>query len=136
MPPIHIGSESEFVRISLPASYSTEGWAQADVELVVHGFRGRISAWVEAADFERFTTQLRSVYESLQGEAEFSPLEKQFTLKLVCKTGGHIEVTGEAWSKATYENKLEYVIELDQSFLLAPLQELEAVLASSKKSVA
>lgn len=124
---IHFGSESEYVKIDLPPSYWTDDWAQADVEIAVRGFRGRIRPWVEAADFDIFTAQLRAMYDSLIGEAEFLPREKQFTLKFACGATGHIRVTGEAWSLATYENKLEYVLELDQSFLLAPLQELEAL---------
>jgi hypothetical protein len=133
MPVIHIGSDSEYVKISLPPSYSTEGWAQAEVELSVSGFCGRIQPWVEAADFEIFTEQLRVLYDSLQGKADFSPREEQFTLKVESKSGGHIEITGVAWSKATFENKLEYVLELDQSFLSTPLRELESLLASSGK---
>ena len=134
MPIIRIGSESEYVSIALPPSYSRDGFAQADVEIAVRCFHGRVSPWIEAADFERFSTQLRAMYDSLQGEAEFSPLDKQFTLKLVCTVGGHVQATGEAWSQATYENKLEYVLELDQSYLLGPLQELEGMLAAPTKS--
>lgn len=133
---VHIGSESEYIKISVPPSFSTEGWAQADVEIAVNGFSGRVQPWVEAADFEIFAAQLRSLYDSLQGEAEFSPMERQFTLKLTSKTGGHIQATGEAWSKATHENKLEYVIELDQSFLSGPLRDLENLLVASKKGAA
>ncbi|TAK62563.1 hypothetical protein [Methylobacter sp.] len=130
---VHIGSGSEFVEIRLPSSYSSEGWAQAEVEVAVHCFQGTIRPWVEAVDFELFTAQLRVLYESLQGDAEFSPLEKQIVLKLTGTTGGHIQVTGEAWSQATYENKLTFIIELDQSYLLAPLQELERILSLGAK---
>jgi hypothetical protein len=125
---IHIGSNSEYVEIRLPSSYSSDGWAQAEVEIAVRCFHGCIQPWVEATDFENFTVQLRALYESLQGEAEFCPLEQQFVLKLVGKTGGHIQLAGEAWSQATHQNKLTYEIELDQSFLQEPLRELERLL--------
>lgn len=131
---IHFGSDVEYIKITLPPSYSTEGWAQADVEIFVHGFQGKINPWVDAADFENFTKKLRALYESLQGEAEFSPLEKQFTLKLVGAAGGHIHVTGEAWSQATYENKLTFTIEIDQSYLQAPLRELEKLCTVKAKN--
>lgn len=131
---IHFGTESEYIKITLPRSYSTEGWAQADVEIAVRCFHGRINPWVEAADFERFTNKLRALYETLQGEAEFSPLEKQFTLKFVGTVGGHVQVAGEAWSQATHENKLEFTLEIDQSYLLAPLRELESLVAQGTKS--
>jgi hypothetical protein len=132
MPSIRIGSNSEHIQISLPPSYSVEGWAQAEVEVSVNGFQGRIWPSVEAIDFKLFATQLRAVYESLRGEATFSPREEQFTLKVTAKSGGHIEVTGTAWSKATYENKLTFVLELDQSYLAEPLQELESLFHASR----
>lgn len=131
---IHFGTDSEYIKIMLPRSYSTDGWAQADVEISVHGFQGKINPWVEAADFESFTKKLRALYESLQGEAEFSPLDKQFTLKFVGAGGGHINVTGEAWSQATYENKLTFMLELDQSYLQAPLRELEDLITDTSKN--
>ncbi len=73
---IHFGTDSEYVKIGLPHSYSTEGWAQAEVDIAVRCFHGTINPWVEAADLRRFTKALRALYESLQGEAEFSPLEQ------------------------------------------------------------
>ncbi|GAB4060898.1 WapI family immunity protein [Uliginosibacterium sediminicola] len=124
---IHFGTESEYIKIMLPSSYSTDGWAQASVEIAVNRFRGEINPWMEAVDFELFTKQLRSLYESLRGEAEFTATEQQFNMKLAASTGGHIQITGEAWSLATYENKLSFVLELDQSYLLAPLRVLESL---------
>ena len=131
MPIIHIGTDSEYIKITLPPSYSTEGWAQAEVEISVNGFLGRIQPWVDAVDFEVFTEQLRLLYDSLQGKAEFVPLDAQFTLQLASKGNGHIEMTGVAWSKATYENKLAFILELDQSYLTSPLRELENLLMST-----
>jgi hypothetical protein len=133
---VHIGSGSEYFEIRLPSSYSSEGWAQAEVEVSVHCFQGTIRPWVEAADFERFATQLRVLYDSLQGEAVFAPVEQQVVLKVTGTTGGHIHITGEAWSQATYENRLTFTIELDQSYLQAPLQELERIVASRAERAA
>ena len=131
---IHFGSKSEFIEIELPESFSDEGWAQVDVEIVVNCFRGKVKPWVDSGDFERFTKALRSLYDTLKGEAEFTPREGQFTLKMVGKTGGRIEVSGEAWSQATYENKLEFTLDLDQTYLLLPLSELESIMARNMKN--
>src|SRR4051812_16899371 len=98
MTTLQFGSASEHVRITLPASYSINGWVEANVEIVVHGFQGNLSPWVEAADFENFASQLRALYESLEGKAEFRPREEQFVLLLTASTLGHIKVSGEAWS--------------------------------------
>ena len=124
---IHIGSDSEYVKITLNPPFSSEGWCQANVEIAVSCFQGRVEPWLEAFDIESFASQLAVVYESLQGEAKLMPCEEQFTLTVQARTGGHIHVCGVAWSKATYENKLEFSLELDQSFLpraLAQLQEI------------
>jgi hypothetical protein len=125
MTTIRIGSDSEHIRISLPISYSSEGWAEAEVEIRVNGFYGQIRPWVEAADFESFTSQLRVLYETVGGTAELRPREEQFVLRLSARSLGHIAVSGEAWSYATYGSKLEFEFELDQSYLAQPLSELE-----------
>jgi hypothetical protein len=132
MATIHLGSDSEYVKITLPSPYASEGWCQAPVEIAVLCFRGRIEPWLEAGDIEDFASQLRSVYESLEGEAKLTPREEQFTLRVQAKTGGHVTVSGVAWSNATFENKLEFTLELDQSFLPSTLAQLEEVANTSK----
>jgi hypothetical protein len=126
---VQIGSDSEHLRITLPASYSIEGWAEATVEIVVQGFKGKLAPWVEAADLAIFASQLRVLYESLQGKAELRPREEQFILQVTARTLGHIQVSGEAWSHATYGSKLEFEFELDQSYLAQPLSELRHIQA-------
>lgn len=132
---IHFGTDSVFINIDMPSLFTDEGWCQANVEIAVSGFRGKIKPWVEAVDFNRFAIQLRAMYESLQGQAEFCPLEKQFVLKLVAISGGRIHVSGEAWSQATYENKLEFELQLDQNYLLSPLRNLESLVFGDAKNV-
>lgn len=132
MTSIRFGNDSGYVKITLPTSYSVDGWAQADVEIAVPGFQGWLSAWVDAADFDIFASQLRVLYESLEGKAEFRPMEEQFVLLLEAGKLGHVEVSGEAWSFATYGSKLEFEFELDQSYLMQPLSDLERLQATVK----
>jgi len=122
---IRFGSESEHIEIRLPASYSIEGWALAEVQIAVHCFSGAISPFVEKIDFKQFTMQLRALYESLQGEAVFNPAEEQFSFKLSAVSTGRVLLTGQAWSMASHENQLRFELQLDQSYLLAPLEALE-----------
>lgn len=130
MTTIRIGSDSEYIRISLPISYTSEGWAEAEVEIRVDGFHGQIKPWVEAADFESFTSQLRELYSTIGGAAELRPREEQFVLRLFARPLGQIAVSGEAWSYATYGSKLKFEFELDQSYLVQPLSELELLQAT------
>jgi hypothetical protein len=132
---VHFGTETEFVKITLPGTYCEKGWAQAEVEIAVQCFNANIRPWLDAEDMVPFTTQLRTLYETLKGEATLSPRDEQFTLKFLGTAGGHIEVTGVAWSEATYGNKLLFDLGLDQTFLPAPLRVLEALLPSEKHDV-
>ena len=92
MTTIRIGSDSEHIRISLPTSYTSEGWAEVEVEIRVNGFYGQIRPWVEAADFESFTSQLRMLYATVGGTAELRPREEQFVLRFSARSLGHIAV--------------------------------------------
>jgi hypothetical protein len=130
---IQFGSDLEHVRISLPGSYSTEGWAQANVEIAVQGFQGKLAPWVESAALSTFASQLRELYVSLTGKAELRPIEGQFILLLTASSLGHIKVSGEAWSHATFGSKLEFEFELDQTFLAHPLLELERAQATVRE---
>lgn len=115
--------------------YTAEGWAEAEVEIRVNGFHGQIRPWVEADDFERFTSQLRALYGTVEGTAELRPREEQFVLRLSARPLGHIAVSGEAWSCATYGSKLEFEFELDQSYLAQPLSELELLRSTIQAKV-
>jgi hypothetical protein len=113
----HLGSDSEYVKITFNPPFSSEGWCQAEVEISVHGFLGRISPWFDADEVARFTSEVASMYKTLNGTAEFKPLEEQLILKLHATSNGHILAKGEAWSEAKCGNKLEFELGLDQSYL-------------------
>ena len=134
MSTIHLGSDSEYVKITLNPPFTSEGWCHAHVEISASCFHGQIEPWVEAFDIESFSSQLAIVYDTLQGEAKLAPREEQLALCVQAGTGGHIQVKGIAWSKATYENRLEFTLELDQSFLPRTLTQLREVVSRSQAS--
>jgi hypothetical protein len=125
--PINFGTSSEHIRIALPASFSAEGWGQADVDIAVAGFNGRLHPWVERQDFTLFAAQLRQLYETLSGSAEFAPIERQLTFCLTAGVGGHIELSGEALFGPTFQNRLSFKLDLDQTYLREPLQKIEGL---------
>lgn len=128
---VQFGSEAEHIKIHIPESFSLEGWAKTSVEIKVNGFHGLVAPYFNAQDFELFLPSLRKLYESLKGNAEFIPLEKQLVLNFEAMSGGHISVSGTAWSQASYENKLEFCIEIDQSYLKEPLKTLERLIGKN-----
>jgi hypothetical protein len=122
-----IGSASEFVSLVLEESFAQSGWGDADIEIAVSGFTGRVSAGFEAPDFERFLRSLQALHTSLAGTAVLAPFERQFELELRGNGRGRIAVTGEAnWR----DNKLSFEFELDQTFLADPLRDLGAIVAA------
>jgi hypothetical protein len=129
---IRIGSASEFIKIEMPSVFSSEGWAQASVEIKTSHFHGALIAWVEDRDFSLFENSLSILYHTLKGVASFETTEGQITFKLEAKSGGQIEMSGIAWSEACYGSRLEFEISLDQTFLQEPLNKLEAYSFASK----
>lgn len=130
-----IGSDSEFVKITLPYSYPRDEWIETQVEISVNGFHGMIKPYFEVIDFKNFLQELKVIYETLQGRAKLVPREEQFVLTLAVGTTGHILVTGVAWSRTTYENKLQFEFEIDQTYLLQPISQLEAILSHPKNEL-
>ena len=74
-----------------------------------------------------FIQELRHLNNTLVGQAQLNPIEDQIALTLKAETGGHIHVTGKALS-SDRNNKLLFDFEIDQTFLTAPMAELEAFL--------
>lgn len=132
---LQIGSDSEFVKITLPSSYPSDEWIETQVEISVNGFHGMLKPYFEVVDFKDFLQDLKAVYDTLQGQAKLVPREEQFVLTLAVGTTGHVLVTGVAWSRATYENKLQFEFEIDQTYLLQPIRQLEIILSHQKNEL-
>jgi len=126
MPEIIFGTDSEHIRISWSPSLKGDDWGETQVDIAVRSFHGAITPMVEGADLLSFARELRALYDSLDGSAELATRERQIGFKLTAGSGGHVLLAGEAWSEATYGNSLRFELELDQSFLLEPLNVLEA----------
>jgi hypothetical protein len=130
MATFHLGSAFEFVAIQLTSPPAEGGWTRCAVEISVNGFQGRIDPYFEIEDFVRFRDEMRTLYRDLNGRAHLAPREGQVVLVISVDELGHLSVSGEAWSQATYENKLEFKFGLDQTFLPEPIRELEHFLSS------
>jgi hypothetical protein len=130
---IKIGSNSEFIKLEIPTSLSSEGWIEVSVEIRTNNFKGNINPSIETYDILNFLSALEKLYKSLKGSASFESREEQIAFKLEAQSGGHIEVTGVAWSEACYGGRLEFCFLLDQTFLQEPLNNLR-FLASELQS--
>ena len=121
---VKFGSGSEFLKLEIPPDFSVEGWFDVSVEIKTNKFQGNINISIETWDILNFLNSLEELYKSLKGSASFETREEQLNFKLESKVGGHIEVSGVAWSEARYGSKLVFIFSLDQTFLLEPLSTL------------
>jgi len=123
------GAEAEHVelRFNLPKTADRDGWVETFADIVVKGFRGSLRTFVEINDLVRFRDQLAQLHETLNGVAVLNPRERQLVLIFEGNGRGGIKVKGTAHSDACFGNKLEFELELDQTFLVEPLRVLRSI---------
>ena len=77
-----------------------------------------------------FRDQLETLYRSLKGEAEFSTMEGQLSLSVSGNGRGEILVRGVALDAPGIGNRLEFQLELDQTYVQRTVAELSHVIAA------
>jgi hypothetical protein len=107
--------------------YHDDNWVAVQVRVCVGGFRGTVDGAFVTEEFVAFLTQLRPLYQSLSGTAEFATLEGQLHLRLTGDGKGHIELVGEVADQPGIGNRLHFTLHFDQSQLGASIHELERV---------
>ncbi len=110
-------------------NYYDDNWLTSQIRVSVGGFHGKVEATIQTAELDRFLTQLRPLYKTLRGTAEFSTLEGQLHLLLVGDGKGHMELTGEAEDQAGGSNQLRFRLQFDQTQLETSIHELERVIS-------
>ncbi len=128
-------AETEFVEVRLLSANVQGGhgpydaWLIGRVRMSAGGFRAEFEASFEPRDFQEFAKQLRTLYQTLAGNATFEPCERQLALKLFGNGRGGIQVIGTACD-LTRTNRLTFELAIDQTYLEPLLRQLEATLAS------
>ncbi len=125
-----------FTHLSKPADKKTEGidWVKTKVEINTGGFSGNAKLMLTLTDIIDFKKQLEILYKKLKGIAILKTIEEQIELKIEGDSTGHIELTGYLKDNIYDENKLNFIILLDQSFLPKTISELNSTLDFIKKS--
>jgi len=108
--------------------YHDDNWLTVEVSLAVGGFRGRYSASFLTEELVSFRDQIAALYKSLSGEAKLITMENQLFLALTGNGRGGVSLKGEAWDQPGVGNRLEFRLELDQTYLASTLAELDAVI--------
>lgn len=110
------------------SDYHDDNWVNVGIYVAVGAFSGRFAASFLTEEFVAFRAQLRKLYETLNGEATFTTLEGQLTLKLVGDGRGGVALKGEASDQA--ENCLTFQMALDQTDLPSALDGLDQIIAA------
>jgi hypothetical protein len=108
--------------------YLDDNWLLVDISVSSGEFRGRARAAILTFEFTGFSEQLHALYDTLEGSAEFSPLEGQLSLKLAGDGRGHIQLEGELSEKPGYGCRLSFSLAFDQTQLHTSIRELDAVI--------
>jgi hypothetical protein len=120
--------QKEYLRIELlsrPAEGEGYDWISAEATIDVGGFRGRTTLKITYTDLVNFAGQVHSLYQTLQGAAEFKTIENQIKLKLTNDGLGHLTVTGHLMDQAGAGNKLIFAFDFDQTILQRTMIELD-----------
>jgi hypothetical protein len=107
-----------------------DNWLVVQIDIQAGGFRGKANASIMTDGLARFLSQLRPLYDTLSGAAEFTTLEEQLHLHLSGDGKGHVELKGEVMDAAGIGNALQFHLQFDQSQLAESIRQLEEVTSS------
>ncbi len=107
--------------------YYDDNWLTVEIRIRAGGFRGKAAASIITSELTKFLSELRPLYEKLNGMAEFVTMEGQLRLQLLGDGKGHIELHGELADQAGVGNRLHFTLRFDRSQLAASIRELERV---------
>lgn len=129
------GEENERVEVQVHGyerapvgEYYDDNWVRVSVLVVVGAFSGEYAAAFLTSDFVGFREELQALHRSLEGKASFSTLEDQLSLELTGNGRGGIALKGIAIDAPGTGNRLEFELELDQSYIPSVLEGLNEIL--------
>ena len=120
----------EVALASVPAGRKPEGsdWIEAQVEIDVGAFKGRLKINLLVSEIIRFKKQLEEVYEKVGGVAEFKTLEDQLSIRIEVDKLGHVRASGYLLDDFDAGNKLNFNMSYDQTLLWHTISEIDEAL--------
>ena len=109
--------------------YHDDNWLTVEIHVRAGGFRGKVSGAIITDELVRFASQLRPLFDTLRGSAEFLTMEGQLSLRLTGDGKGHVELRGEVADQPGIGNRLHFALHFDQSQLGTSIHELERVIS-------
>jgi hypothetical protein len=108
--------------------YYDDNWVRATVSVAVGAFSGEFDAAFLTSDFVGFRDELLVLNETLAGKASFTTLEDQLSLEFTGNGRGGIGLKAVAVDAPGIGNRLEFALDLDQSYLSGILGGLDEIL--------
>jgi hypothetical protein len=105
-------------------------WIDCELEIVAGCFRGGFRADLRSEEFQTFLDEVEGVSRTLDGTASFTTMEGQIALSLTGDGKGHVRVTGDAIDAAGIGNRLQFVFDIDQTYLPPVCESLGHLLAA------
>ena len=105
--------------------YHDRNWVTSEYAVVVHPWSGRYTGTLFADEISRFANDLNRLYETLQGTAEFAPMEPYVTMLVEGDGLGHFVVSGEATAEFGSDTSLSFSFTVDQTQIKETLKSLE-----------
>ena len=100
--------------------YWDGNWVDSPIFVRVGGFTARVGAGLRMDEIHRFSEGLKSMHQSLTGEAVLSSLEHWINLSVKCEPSGSLTITGEICDQPGVGNRLVFELGgLDQTFVSA-----------------
>jgi hypothetical protein len=104
--------------------YWDGNWLRAEVDVVVGGFRGRVTGDLRSDELAQFHEELSRLHESLRGSAELATMENWLSIDVVGDGRGHMTFECEVRDAPGYGNTLRCEFGYDQTFIPPILAQL------------
>lgn len=125
-----IGSESgDHVIFDVENVDYTDGcdWVPCTLDIAVGAWLGTLDVSLGMRDFAPFRSQLRALFNTLDGSARFDTTERQIELECTANDLGHTTVSGVVDDQVSDGNLLRFSFSLDQSYLPPVIFQLQAI---------
>lgn len=114
---------------AVSGEYHDDNWLSVVVELGAGAFSAKFDAAFLTEDFVRFRDQLSVLRDSLKGEARFTTLEEQLSIRVAGNGRGGVTISGEAFDRPGGGHKLVFEYSLDQTILPPVLRDLDELVS-------
>ena len=110
--------------------YWDGNWISCTIDAAVGGFKARVDADLRAEEFGEFHHQLSVMNQQLAGQAKFVTMEGCLEIEMSIDRLGHVTAQCELLDQPGVGNRLEFTLNLDQSYLASLMDGLKTIIVT------